>query len=140
MFDAVQPHRYGIPTMFSNQKRSDGSTEGRLSGGATMIARGVKMEGDFSSEGDVVIEGEVYGKLSTGGKLTVGSEAVIKADVSANEAEVAGQIEGNLHLTEQLILHASARVKGDVTVERATIESGATLEGKVEIGKKLLDG
>jgi cytoskeletal protein CcmA (bactofilin family) len=122
--------------MFSSTKRADGSMDGGSSGGVTMIARGVKMEGDFTSQGDVVIEGEVHGTLSTGGKLTVGSEAVIKADVTANEAEVAGRIEGNLHLSHELILHASARVKGDVTVEHATIESGAALEGKVEIGKR----
>lgn len=87
------------------------------------------------SQGDVVIEGEVHGKVATTGTLTVGTEAVIKADVTADEAIISGTVEGNLHVKKQAVLHASAKVKGDLTVERATIESGAVLEGKVQIGQ-----
>lgn len=128
--------------MFSTPKRTDApsyySGEGSAepaSGSKTVIARGVKVEGDFTSQGDVVIEGEVHGKISTTGILTVGSEAVIKADVTADEVVISGTIEGNLHVKKQAMLHASARVKGDLMVERATIESGASLDGRVQIGQ-----
>ena len=118
-------------------------TEGTGSGilpqeGATVIARGVKLEGDFTSKGDVVIEGEVRGKVTASGKLTVGSEATIHADVAADDAVISGLVQGNVTVKAQVVLHATARVTGDLVAERATVESGAVLEGKVQIGPKKL--
>lgn len=104
------------------------------SGAATTIARGVKVEGDFSSQGDVVIEGEVHGKIATGGTLTIGPEAVIKADVTADEASISGLIEGNVRVKKQAVLRATAKIKGDFTAERVTVEAGAVLDGRVQIG------
>jgi cytoskeletal protein CcmA (bactofilin family) len=104
--------------------------------GATTIARGVKVEGDFASQGDVVIEGEVHGKITTAGMLTVGPEAVIKADITAGEAAISGSIDGNLSVKKQAVLHSTARLKGDLTAERLSIEAGATLDGRVQIGLK----
>lgn len=104
--------------------------------GVTTIAYGVKVEGDFTSQGDVVIEGEVRGKIASSGALTVGSKAVIKADVSADEANVSGLVEGNLTIKKQAVLHATAKIKGDLTAERITVESGATLDGRVQVGAK----
>lgn len=103
--------------------------------GATVIARGVKVEGDFSSQGDVVIEGEVQGKIASAGMLTVGSEAVIKADVTADEATISGLIEGNVNVKRQALLHATARIKGDLTAERIIVEAGAALDGRVQVGQ-----
>ncbi len=101
---------------------------------ATIIARGVKVEGEFKSQGDVIIEGEVQGTVSAAGTLTVGNEAHIKADVTAEEAVISGVVDGNLTIKKQAVFHASARIKGDITAERVTIESGATLDGRVQIG------
>jgi cytoskeletal protein CcmA (bactofilin family) len=103
--------------------------------GATVIARGVKVEGDFASQGDVVIEGEVHGKIASAGMLTVGPEAVIKADVSANEASISGLIEGNLTVKTQAVLRGTARIKGDIVAERVTMEAGAALDGRAQIGQ-----
>jgi len=104
--------------------------------GATVIARGVKLEGDFVSQGDVVIDGEVRGKVLASGKLTVGSEAVIHADVTADDAVISGVIQGNITAKGQVVLHATARVTGDLVGERMMMESGATLEGRVQVGPK----
>lgn len=104
--------------------------------GATVIARGVKLEGDFVSKGDVVIDGEVRGKVVASGKLTVGNEAVIHADVTAQDAIISGLVTGNVTTNGQVVLHATARVTGDLIGERMTMESGATLEGRVQVGPK----
>ena len=76
--------------MFTSTKRPDrpenydsfggGSSS---SAGSTVIARGVRVEGDFTSQGDVVIEGEVNGHVTTNSLLTVGNEAKLKAEVAA---------------------------------------------------------
>ena len=103
-------------------------------GNATLIARGVRLQGDFSSQGDVVIEGDVQGRVDLPGALSVGADAKLKADVSAGDAVVAGSIEGTLTVKRRLELKSTANIMGDVTCETAAIEAGATLEGKVRIG------
>lgn len=133
--------------MFASNKRTDEpmnasfasdirptASSAAPSGSATVIARGVKVEGDFASQGDVVIEGEVHGKIASAGMLTVGSEAVIKADVTAEEASISGLVEGNVHIKKQAVLRATARIKGDLTAEHITVEAGASLDGRVQIG------
>ena len=102
--------------------------------GVTTIAHGVKVEGDFSSQGDVVIEGEVHGKIASAGTLTVGAKALIKADITADEAVISGVVEGNVRVKKQAVLHATARITGDLTAERVNMESGAALDGRVQIG------
>lgn len=103
---------------------------------ATVIAHGVRVEGDFSSQGDVLIEGEVHGNVATSGMLTVGPQAKLKADVKAEKAVIAGVIEGNVTVGSHLDLKATAKIMGDLVCETAAVESGATLSGKVTIGTK----
>ncbi len=105
--------------------------------GATVIARGVKVEGDFHSPGDVVIEGDVEGKITIDGVLTIGPESNVKADVKANDASVAGHLEGNVAVKKRLELKSTASIIGDVTCEVVAIESGARLHGRVAVGAPL---
>jgi cytoskeletal protein CcmA (bactofilin family) len=103
---------------------------------ATLIAKGVKLEGEFKSQGDVQIEGEVQGKIEAAGTLTMGPEAVITADIAADEAVISGVLNGNLTVAKQIVLHSSARVTGDITAERISVEAGAVIDGRVKIGAK----
>lgn len=103
---------------------------------ATIIAKGVKVDGDFGSDGDVVIDGEVKGNLSATGQLTVGADAVIRADVKAGTAIVSGTIEGNLTVDKRIDLKSTARIKGDLVSETLSVESGARIDGKLSIGGK----
>lgn len=108
------------------------STSARLN--TTVIAKGVRVEGEFRSQGDVVIEGEVQGAISAAGVLTVGPEAVIKADITADEARIAGEVDGNIQIKKQAIFASSAKIHGDITAERITVEGGAQLDGRIKIG------
>ncbi len=107
---------------------------------ATIIARGVRLEGEFASQSDVHIEGEVNGHVTTTGKLTIGQAAQVKADVAANSAVIAGVVDGSLMVKERLDLKSTARVVGDVTCATASIEAGAQLNGKVSIGHEQSKG
>lgn len=112
------------------------SSYGNRQSAATVIANGVRVEGDFSSQGDVLIEGEVHGNVSTSGMLTVGSAAKLKADVKAEKAVIAGTVEGNITVGSHVDLKSTARILGDLKCQTATVESGATMNGCVTIGAK----
>lgn len=99
--------------------------------GETVIAHGVRVEGDFVSEGDVLIEGEVSGNIKTSGDLRVGEEAKIRADVVANNAVVAGELRGNIQIVGRLELLQTAKVIGDLTVDVLSVNPGAQINGKI---------
>ncbi|MDO8618260.1 MAG: polymer-forming cytoskeletal protein [Candidatus Uhrbacteria bacterium] len=122
--------------MFNSKHGSSYDGKASDEGATTVIARGVKVEGEFTSQSDVLIEGEVHGTFSTAGMLTVGSEAKIKADVKAGSAMVSGTIEGNVIVTKHLDVKATAKIMGDVTTETVMIESGAILSGRMTVGVK----
>lgn len=101
--------------------------------GETIIAQGVRVEGDFCSQGDVIIDGEVVGTVETQSILTVGETAKIHADVKAKSAVVAGEVVGNIFAQEMLELLATSHVKGDVVTSRISVAAGARINGKVSM-------
>lgn len=113
------------------QKSTSGSSSSSQQ--ATVIARGVTLEGNFQAQGDVVVEGRVKGSLSTTGALTVGTEAVIEAEVKAADASVAGTIQGNVTVSNRLELRPTAKIVGDVSTQVIAIEAGASLQGRLSV-------
>lgn len=105
-------------------------TEGS-SAGDTIIAAGVKVEGDFTSEGNIIIEGEVIGSLHTAQDLVVGDNAKISADVSAMNARIAGIIRGNVLVRDRMEVAGTSRIDGDITTRVLLVEPGAQLNGRI---------
>lgn len=100
----------------------------------TVIATGVRLEGDFTSKGDVAIDGEVSGSVHTDASLRIGESARIQANVSALSAVVAGEVQGNLRVGERLDLLETSRVHGDVEAQVLSVAPGAVVNGKVTMG------
>ncbi|MBU2566826.1 polymer-forming cytoskeletal protein [Patescibacteria group bacterium] len=101
---------------------------------ATVIAKGVRLEGDFKSQGDVLIEGEVHGTIQTDSLLTVGPEASVKAGITASDAVIAGKIDGNTNIKNRLEVKSTAQILGDIVCQTAVIEAGAKLQGNIKCG------
>jgi len=101
---------------------------------ATVIAGGVRLEGEFKSQGDVQIEGEVVGTLETNATLSVGTDAKVKAGVKAENAVVAGQIIGNVTVARRLELKSTAKIVGEITCATIVVEAGAAIEGNLKCG------
>lgn len=100
----------------------------------TIIAQGVTVEGDFSSQGDVSIDGEVKGSVKTQQNLRVGDSAKIHADVSAQAAIIAGEIIGNIIVDGRLELLETSVVTGNVSAGMLSVSAGARLNGQVNMG------
>jgi cytoskeletal protein CcmA (bactofilin family) len=106
-------------------------------GGETIIARGVRIEGEFFAEGDIIIEGEVRGHISTAGDLRIGQDAQVEADIRAQNAIIAGNVHGNMQVEARLDLLASSHISGDVTVKVLAVEAGAQVNGMVHMGDEV---
>ncbi len=106
-------------------------------GGDTVIAQGVRLEGEFQSEGRVIIEGEVVGNIKTSSDILVGENASIDATISARNATVAGMVRGDLHADEKVEIGPTAQIVGDINARVLSIEAGARLVGKCSIGEAI---
>jgi len=100
----------------------------------TIIAQGVKVEGDFDSKGSVSIDGEVTGSVRTAQALRVGEAARIHADVSAQTAVIAGEVRGNLRVADRLELLETANIQGDIEAQVFSVAPGARVNGRVNMG------
>lgn len=109
--------------MFREETTKGGSQD-------TIVAHGVKVEGEFQSHGNIIVEGEVRGVIKTERDLHVGEQALIQANISAQNAIVAGEIKGNIKIAERLELSPTSRVTGDVKAKTISIAPGAILNGK----------
>lgn len=96
----------------------------------TIIAQGVKVEGDFNSKGNIVIEGVVVGSVKTNNDLHVGEKAKISASVSAKNALICGEVQGNIKAREKLELSPTSKVYGDIEAKILIINAGAIMNGK----------
>ncbi|MBU0646525.1 polymer-forming cytoskeletal protein [Patescibacteria group bacterium] len=101
----------------------------------TIIAEGVKMDGDFVSQGHVVIDGDVTGSVQTSQSLRVGETAKIHADISAGSAVIAGEVEGNVRVVDRLDITETAMIHGDVETQVLSVAAGAQLNGRVTMNQ-----
>lgn len=103
-------------------------------GSETIIALGVRLDGDLHAEGDLIIEGEVHGTVKTQSDLRIGDQAVVEANIEAGNALVSGTIRGNILVRGKLELLSSSSLTGDVTTEVLVVGPGATVNGTISMG------
>lgn len=96
----------------------------------TIVAQGVRVEGDFKSHGNIIIEGEVHGTIRTERDLHIGEQARIVANVWAESAVVSGEVQGNMKIAERVELTPTSRVTGDIEAKTISIAPGAILNGR----------
>jgi len=111
--------------------------EQRMEGGMpeTFIGPSVRVQGDFTGEGDVTVEGTVAGNLQTKGDVVVGPQALIEAEVKAQNATVSGTIKGNIAIANSLKIRATANILGDIKTTTLSVEDGAIINGKIIMSK-----
>ena len=103
-------------------------------GGETVVAKGVRVEGDFVVEGNIVIAGEVRGTITATGDLNIGAEAKVDADIKCENAIIAGEVHGNMRINAKLDLLPSSKFSGDLAAEVLSVGAGAQINGTVRMG------
>ncbi len=97
----------------------------------TIIGPSVKVEGDFKGEGDLVIEGVLIGNLETKNNLKIGQNAVVQAEIKANNAFVSGKVKGNVTIKGKIEIASTAVIHGDIKEQIISMESGSLIQGKI---------
>lgn len=100
-----------------------------LSESETIIGPGVKIKGTLIGDGDVIIDGHLSGEIKTNGNLTLGINAVIKANVTAANINIAGQLTGNVTCQNETHLTEAGKIVGDIQTGSLQIDAGAIFIG-----------
>jgi len=101
----------------------------------SIIAAGMKVVGDCTTEGTLRIEGAVEGTVRAGKAVVVGKDGLVDGHVHTQDAVVGGRITGSLTAASRLELQATAQVDGEIRARRMQLEEGAVLNGKVTMGE-----
>lgn len=99
-----------------------------------VLASGIEIIGSIRFQKDMHIDGKIEGEIqSDTGKVTIGDEANIKGDIQARDVHVYGKVEGNVRC-ESCHLSKDAIIQGDITTGVLSMDQGARLSGRAEIG------
>lgn len=115
---------------------TDDGRSGEAGDVVSIIARGMRVEGDCSTEGTLRVEGRVEGSVQADKAVVVGSDGVVVGDVRTQDAVVAGRIDGSIVAESRLELQAGSRVEGDIRSRRVKLEEGGVVDGKIQMGRK----
>lgn len=101
----------------------------------TIIGESIKVKGNFNGNGNIVIDGSLEGSLKTKGNVFIGAKAKINGSVEAQEIIINGEISGNLLVRDYLAIGETAKINGDIECSRISIDTGAIINGKCQMGK-----
>lgn len=104
----------------------------------TIIGESIKVKGNFNGNGNIIINGLLEGSLKTQGNVFIGPKAKITGSVEAQEIIINGEISGNLITRDYLAIGETAKINGDIECSRISIDTGAIINGKCQMGKQIL--
>ena len=99
----------------------------------TTIGKSLLLEGDLKGKDGLIIEGKINRSVEVDGSLSVEKDAVVKADINANNVKISGEVKGNISSTGNVHYMEDCSVTGNTTTSRILIEDGATIKGSVHI-------
>ncbi|OGE82429.1 MAG: hypothetical protein A3B10_03080 [Candidatus Doudnabacteria bacterium RIFCSPLOWO2_01_FULL_44_21] len=95
----------------------------------TIVAAGMRIEGELKSSGNIRIDGIVSGKIHTSQDLMVGPNAQIDADLIADNAVIAGVVKGNITAKGSVLILETAKILGNISCLSLGIKEGAYFSG-----------
>ena len=105
-----------------------------MSNTPNVLASGIEIIGSIRFQNDMHIDGKIDGEIqSDSGKVTIGEMADIKGDIHAGEVHVYGHVNGNIK-SDRCHLNDHAVITGDITTGVLSMNEGARLSGRAEIG------
>ncbi|HWP57685.1 MAG TPA: polymer-forming cytoskeletal protein [Candidatus Acidoferrales bacterium] len=128
--DGAPPEADGGVPAFGLARRSSAHE----SGGESLIAAHLTIEGKIEGAGHVRIAGCFKGDVHVDGNLTIERGARVTGEVRAQTVTVAGELEGNIHAAARVELQESGVLVGDLKAGSLTVAAGSRMRGRAEFG------
>jgi cytoskeletal protein CcmA (bactofilin family) len=104
-------------------------------GGLSIIAPGMRVEGQIITTGVVKVEGTVVGAIQADQQVLVSSGGIVEGDIRTREAVIGGTVHGSIHAEERVEVQGDAVVQGDITTFRLFIHEGGEVNGLLKMGR-----
>ena len=119
--------------MFNPQKKvggSPGKKDHPKDYAVTIITSGCHFSGKLYCKGSTRIGGKVDGEIVSEGLLIIEEEAIISADVKAEDIVIQGHLRGTLEAHGKVELSPSCVYEGDIITAVLVIQEGAQFNGR----------
>ena len=113
------------------------SYEGTRSEEATVISKGVKIEGKLSCSGNIRLDGEVQGDISSEGVVIIGENGKVNGQINADSITIVGRVAGTVRAKDKVVLEAKANLKGDIVTKILSVDAGAVFNGNTKMGDSI---
>jgi len=105
-----------------------------MANATNVLSNGIEIIGSIRFSNDMIIDGKIEGEITSDkGKVTIGENAKIKGNVTAGEVKVYGNVEGKI-TSQRCELKDKSKINGDIKSKVFSMEEGAQLTGRTEIG------
>ncbi len=114
-----------------NEKTGKGRTsDANLNAAVTILTNGCQFTGKMYCRGSSRIGGKIEGQIISEGLLIVEEEAMISADIQAEDAIIQGKVKGKLAAKGRVELCSSGKFEGDIQTPVLIIREGAQFNGR----------
>lgn len=117
--------------MFSASERESAAAG---EAGLSIIAAGMRVEGEIVSDGVVKVEGAVVGSIRAERQVLVAKGGTVDGDIDTREAIVGGEVRGAIVANERVEVQTSAIVQGDIATQRIVVHDGGEVNGHLRMG------
>ncbi|MGA7303984.1 MAG: polymer-forming cytoskeletal protein [Rhodothermales bacterium] len=105
------------------------------SGEINIVGKGVVIDGNLHVSGDVRVGGRINGEVTVENRVVVAPEGVVVGGIFTEDGDLAGTVEGDVTAKGRLIIRSTASILGKVSAAYLSVEEGAALSGRFEVGK-----
>ena len=100
----------------------------------TIIGKTLVIKGEVSGAEPLQIEGRLEGSIAfSGNYVSISRDAVVSANVIAQEVAIRGMLRGNLTISDRVEIHSGGSLVGDIAARRISIEDGAHCQGRIDM-------
>ena len=99
----------------------------------SLIAAGDAFEGKLITTNGVRVQGTVNGTIESKSNIQVDADALVEADVSAENVTIAGTYKGSLNCNGRLEITATGRASGTLETGRILLHEGGFFEGTLHM-------
>jgi cytoskeletal protein CcmA (bactofilin family) len=100
----------------------------------SIIAAGMRVEGELTTDGVVKIEGTVVGSVHAEQQVLVAKGGMVDGDVHTQEAILGGEVRGAIYASQRVEVQATCVVHGDIATQRIVVHEGGEVNGRVKMG------
>lgn len=96
----------------------------------TVLSPDITFIGTLNFEKPFLIKGNVSGEINATGLLVIDENAVVNANIHAQQVFIKGQVKGDVTAVEKVEVAVTGKLSGNVTAPEIYMETGCLFNGR----------